>query len=326
MADSFDLIVKGGTVVNHDGIGVRDIGIRNGRIAALGNLSAASAGEVIDAAGPARAARRDRQPGAFPRAGPRAQGGPGDRQPRRCGGRRHGRVRDAQHQAADHLGRDAGRQGAPRAQPHVLRLRLLRRRHAREHRRHSRRWSGSRARPASRCSWAPPPATCWWRTSLRSTASSPASRAAPPSTPRTRHRLKARMHLRRPGDPSSHPGVARRGGGADRHAAPGAPGREARKRVHVLHVSTAEEMAFLADHKDWASVEVTPHHLTLVAPRLLPAPRHLRADEPAGARRAASRRRSGRRSPSASSTCWAPTTRRTRARRRSTPTPRATPA
>ena len=38
------------------------------------------------------------------------------------------------------------------------------------------------------------------------------------------------------------------------------------KRVHVLHVSTAEEMAFLAEHKDWASVEVTPHHLTLVAP------------------------------------------------------------
>jgi dihydroorotase len=38
-----------------------------------------------------------------------------------------------------------------------------------------------------------------------------------------------------------------------------------RKRVHVLHISTAEEMAFLADHKDWASVEVTPNHLTLGA-------------------------------------------------------------
>ena len=37
-------------------------------------------------------------------------------------------------------------------------------------------------------------------------------------------------------------------------------------RVHVLHVTTAEEMAFLARHKDVASVEVTPHHLTLVAP------------------------------------------------------------
>jgi dihydroorotase len=38
------------------------------------------------------------------------------------------------------------------------------------------------------------------------------------------------------------------------------------KRVHVLHVTTAEEMAFLSEHKDWASVEVTPHHLTLSAP------------------------------------------------------------
>ena len=37
-------------------------------------------------------------------------------------------------------------------------------------------------------------------------------------------------------------------------------------RVHVLHVSTAQEMEFLADHKDVASVEVTPHHLTLDAP------------------------------------------------------------
>jgi dihydroorotase len=36
--------------------------------------------------------------------------------------------------------------------------------------------------------------------------------------------------------------------------------------VHVLHVSTAQEMAFLARHKDWVSVEVTPHHLTLAAP------------------------------------------------------------
>jgi dihydroorotase len=34
----------------------------------------------------------------------------------------------------------------------------------------------------------------------------------------------------------------------------------------VLHVSTAEEMALLAGHRDVASVEVTPHHLTLIAP------------------------------------------------------------
>jgi dihydroorotase len=42
--------------------------------------------------------------------------------------------------------------------------------------------------------------------------------------------------------------------------------RETGARIHVLHVTTAEEMAFLRDHKDVASVEVTPHHLTLVAP------------------------------------------------------------
>ncbi len=38
------------------------------------------------------------------------------------------------------------------------------------------------------------------------------------------------------------------------------------RRVHVLHVTTADEMAFLADHKELASVEVTPQHLTLSAP------------------------------------------------------------
>jgi dihydroorotase len=34
----------------------------------------------------------------------------------------------------------------------------------------------------------------------------------------------------------------------------------------VLHITTAQEMEFLKDHKDVASVEVTPHHLTLEAP------------------------------------------------------------
>ena len=49
MTDSYDLIISGATVVNHDGAGVRDIGIRGGRIAALGDLKAAKAAEIIDA-------------------------------------------------------------------------------------------------------------------------------------------------------------------------------------------------------------------------------------------------------------------------------------
>jgi dihydroorotase len=79
-------------------------------------------------------------------------------------------------------------------------------------------------------------------------------------------RLRERMHLRVSGDPSSHP-VWR-----DPVAALMATerlialARHYGKRVHVLHISTGEEIRFLAQHKDVASAEATPHHLTLVAP------------------------------------------------------------
>jgi len=42
--------------------------------------------------------------------------------------------------------------------------------------------------------------------------------------------------------------------------------RETGSLIHVLHVSTVEEMGILAGHRDVASVEVTPQHLTLSAP------------------------------------------------------------
>ena len=80
------------------------------------------------------------------------------------------------------------------------------------------------------------------------------------------YRLRERMHLRVEGDPSSHP-VWR-----DSIAALICTqrlirlARETGKRVHVLHVTTKEEIAFLADHKDVASAEATPSHLTLYAP------------------------------------------------------------
>jgi dihydroorotase len=76
-------------------------------------------------------------------------------------------------------------------------------------------------------------------------------------------RLEERKGLRVAGEPASHP-VWR-----DPEAALRATRRlvalaeKTGRRIHVLHISTAEEMAFLADHKQVASVEVTPHHLTL---------------------------------------------------------------
>ena len=76
-------------------------------------------------------------------------------------------------------------------------------------------------------------------------------------------RLEERKPLRIAGDPTSHP-VWR-----DPEAALRSTKRlvalahKYGKRIHVLHISTADEMLFLADHKDVATVEVTPHHLTL---------------------------------------------------------------
>jgi dihydroorotase len=79
-------------------------------------------------------------------------------------------------------------------------------------------------------------------------------------------RLKERMDVRRKGDPTSHPEwrdveTALR---CTRRLVKIA--RETGARIHVLHISTTEEIAFLKDHKDVASCEATPHHLTLVAP------------------------------------------------------------
>ncbi len=42
--------------------------------------------------------------------------------------------------------------------------------------------------------------------------------------------------------------------------------RRTGRRIHVLHVTTEDEMALLAAYKDVASVEVTPQHLVLSAP------------------------------------------------------------
>src|SRR6201992_1841612 len=51
MNQRFDTILKSGTVVNQDGAGVRDLAVKDGRIAALGALGNASAAEVIDCKG-----------------------------------------------------------------------------------------------------------------------------------------------------------------------------------------------------------------------------------------------------------------------------------
>jgi dihydroorotase len=79
-------------------------------------------------------------------------------------------------------------------------------------------------------------------------------------------RLKERAKLAMPGDPRTHPiwrdpEVARRSTERLLRLA-----RAAGRRVHVLHASTADEMPLLADARDLATVESVVPHLTLSAP------------------------------------------------------------
>lgn len=80
------------------------------------------------------------------------------------------------------------------------------------------------------------------------------------------YRLADRRKLARQGDWTSHYEVR------DAEAAISSTlrllrlARKTGKRIHVLHVTTAEEMEILAGAKDIATVEVTPQHLTLVGP------------------------------------------------------------
>jgi dihydroorotase len=78
--------------------------------------------------------------------------------------------------------------------------------------------------------------------------------------------LKERKSLAQPGRPETHPlwrdvETARRSTERVLKLA-----RRAGRRLHVLHVTTADELPLLADARDFATVETTPQHLTLAAP------------------------------------------------------------
>ena len=80
-------------------------------------------------------------------------------------------------------------------------------------------------------------------------------------------RLIERMDKRREGDPSSHPEWRDEIAAMKSTKMLVEAARAAGKRIHVLHISTASEMEYLSKNKDIASVEVTPQHLTLASPQ-----------------------------------------------------------
>ena len=128
-------------------------------------------------------------------------------------------------------------------------------------------WSGCRGARASRCSWAARPGSLLVAddAGVAEVLMRGSRRIAVHAEDETR--LRERFTIVRGGaDPTLHPEWR------DVEAAYAATRRllalaaEAKRRVHVLHVSTAEEMELLRRHRDLATVEVTPQHLTLAAP------------------------------------------------------------
>jgi dihydroorotase len=80
------------------------------------------------------------------------------------------------------------------------------------------------------------------------------------------YRLAERRGLARTGDWTSHPEVRDAESAIMSTRRLVGLAKETGARIHVLHVTTRDEMEYLRFHKDVATVEITPQHLTLVAP------------------------------------------------------------
>ena len=265
MPENYDVIFRRATVVNHDGTGVRDIAVSDGRIAAIGNLAREQAGETVDCCGltilpgvidtqvhfrePGLEHKEDLETGS--RAA--VMGGvtavfemPNTKPLTTCGPTLADKVRRARHRMhCDFAFYVGGTRDNVADIPHLERLEGS---------------AGIKVFMGSSTG----DLLVDDEESLDRIVAALGRRAA--FHAEDEERLKERMGLRVPGDPSSHPvwrdeqaallATQRIVGLAEKHG----------KRVHVLHVSSAAEMAFLAAHKEWATVETTPHHLTLEAP------------------------------------------------------------
>lgn len=264
MAETFDLILRGGIVVNQDGVGQRDVGVRAGRIVAIGDLSRASAGEVIDCAG------LHVLPGVVDSQVHFREPGLENKEDLETGSR------------AAVLGGVTAVFEMPNTKPLTTSAETLadkvRRGTARMHCDFAFWVGGTRDNARDVADLERLPGAAGIKVFMGSSTGdllvedddgvssilkNTRRRAAFHSE--DEFRLRERLGERVEGDPSSHP-VWR-----DVTAALQCTqrlvevARRARARIHVLHISTAEEIDYLAGHKDVASCEATPHHLTLSA-------------------------------------------------------------
>ncbi len=265
MAETYDLILKGGIVVNHDGEGARDLGIRDGRFAAIGELSRASAGEVIDCRG------LHLLPGVIDSHVHFREPGLTHKEDLETGSR--GAV----------LGGVTAVFEMPNTDPTTTSAEAIadkvKRAHHRMHCDFAFYAGATRENTSQLGELEMLPGVCGVKVFMGSSTGTllieddegvrdvlKAIRRRAAFHSEDEFRLRERINLRVEGDPRSHP-VWR-----DAQAALMCTqrliklARETGRRVHVLHVTTKEEAAFLGGHKDVATAECTPAHLTLEAP------------------------------------------------------------
>ncbi len=265
MSEKFDVILKSGIVVNQDGEGVCDIGISGGRIAALGGLGQASAGETIDCKG------LHVLPGVI------------DSQV-------HFREPGLTHKEDLESGSRSAVLGGVTAvfeMPNTNPLTVTAETFAEKVKRGRHRMhcdfaffiGGTRDNVDDLPELERAPGCAGVKVFIGSSTGSLLVEDDPSlrrilSVIRRRasfhaedeYRLNERKHLRVEGDPRSHPVWRDETAALTATQRLVAIARETGARIHVLHISTRQEIDFLRDHKDVASCEATPHHLTLAGP------------------------------------------------------------
>jgi dihydroorotase len=263
--ETFDLIVRGGEVVNHAGRGRADVGVRDGKIAFVGDLSQASAGETIDAAG------LHVLPGVI------------DTQVhfREPGLEWKEDLETGSHAAV--LGGVTAVFEMPNTQPNTTDAGTLADKLARAKGRmacdHAFYVGGTHENAHLLGELERLPGCCGIKVFMGASTGTllvpddagVADILRHVSRRATFHsedemRLAERRPLAREGDWTSHPEVRDALSALLSTERLLRIARELGKRIHVLHVTTAEEIDLLAQHRDVASVEITPQHLTLTAP------------------------------------------------------------
>ncbi|MGL4324582.1 MAG: dihydroorotase [Beijerinckiaceae bacterium] len=262
MPAPYDVILSGGTVVNHDGRGQTDIGIAGGRIARIGDLAQASAGERIDARG------LHILPGVV------------DTQVHfREPGLTHKEDLESGSRAAV-LGGVTGVFEMPNTNPLTTSAETLAEKlrlgHHRMHCDFAFWVGGTHDNVKDIPELERLPGAAGIKVFMGSSTGSllvedDAGVAAILRQTRRRaafhsedeEMLRDRMGMRIPGDPSSHPVWRSPEVALTCTKRLVRIAHETGARIHVLHISTGDEIAFLRHHKDVASCEVTPHHLTL---------------------------------------------------------------